>query len=124
MTAGINCKGSIWRWRYIQDDVSGGATPTGTYIYRDIPTFLQENPVEQLLLQQGLETQKSFSANIYPGYYIIKEGDEFEVIAPSDHYHYGDRFRIINARPFHNRRDPRSYMALTMIRSEESHEHQ
>jgi hypothetical protein len=83
---------------------------------------MQEQPEEQLLLQQGLETLKTFQANIYPGWLAIKERDEFEVTAPSDHYHLGDRFRVINVRPSsHNRRDPRGYVMLTLMRSEVAH---
>jgi hypothetical protein len=109
----------------MKDDEVGGAEPTGTYVYTNVSSFLQEQPVEMLLLQQGLETQKIFEANAYPGWYAIKEGDEFVVTAPTDFYHYGDHFRILNSRPSsHNRRDPRGYIMLTMVRSEIAHEHQ
>lgn len=125
MTAGINCRTSIWRWTYDEDDSVGGAEPTGTFVYRDIGTFLQEQPVEQLLLQQGMETPRIFNATIYPGWLTIYERDEVEVITPTDFAYYGDRFRVIHARPSsHNRRDPRSYMMLTLTRSERAHEHQ
>ena len=125
MTAGINCRAAIWRWLFTTDDSVGGASPTGTFIYNDVGAFLQEQPAEQLLLQQGLETQKIFQANVYPGWYYIKERDEFEVTAPTDQYHYGDRFRVVNARPSsHNRRDPRGYIMLTMVRSEVAHDRQ
>ena len=124
--AGVNCRGSIWRWTFTgYDDSVGGANPSGTYVYNDVSAFLQEEPEEQLLLQQGLEIQKIFKANVYPGWLDIRERDEFEVTTPTDHYHYGDRFRIINARPSsHNRRDPRGKIMLTMRRSEVAHAHQ
>lgn len=123
--AGVNCRVSIWRWTFSTDDSVGGAEPTGTFVYRDVATFLQEQPEEQLLLQQGLETQKTFQANIYPGYYTVYERDEVEIIAPSDHVYYGKRFRITNARySSHNRRDPRNYIMLTLVRSVRAHEQQ
>jgi hypothetical protein len=125
MTAGLNCRSAIWRWLYLEDDEVGGATPTGTYIYNDVGSFIQEQKAEQLLLQQGLEIQRVFWATIVPAWYIIKEGDEFEVTSPSDHAFIGDRFRIIHRTySSHNRRDPRGYIMLDMIRSEETHEHQ
>lgn len=125
MTAGMNCRASIWRWTFTTDDAVGGAEPTGSYVYNDVGAFLQEQPIEQLFLQQGLETQKPFQANVYPGWLIIQERDEFEITAPEDHYYRGDRFRIVNVRhSSHNRRDPRGYVLLTMLRSEKAHEHQ
>lgn len=122
MTAGRNCLLSIWRWLYEEDDSVGGAVPTGTFVYRDVPAMLQENKEEQLLLQQGLEIHRTFVANIVPHWLIVYEGDEVEVIQPTDSAHYGKRFRVINIRySTHNRRDPRGYIALTLTRSERSH---
>ena len=124
--AGINCRASIWRWTFATDDSVGGAYPTGTFIYTDALAFMQEQQEEMLLTQQqGLETRKIFKANLYPGWYAIKEEDEFEVNAPTDHTFYGDRFKIIRvAHSSHNRRDPRGYVMLTMTRSEVAHAHQ
>lgn len=120
--AGVNCLFSIWRWTYSADDEVGGAAPTGTYVYRDVRAFLQEEPEEQLLLQQGLETRKVFKARITPGYLTVYERDEVEIVAPADHYYYGKRFRVVNVRPStHNRRDPRAYSLLTLSRSERAH---
>lgn len=123
--AGMNCRASIWRWSFVTDDRVGGALPTGTYIHQDLAAFLQEEPEEQLLLQQGLEIERIFHARVIPGYLDILERDEFEVTAPADHVHYGDRFRIIHARPsVMNRRDPRNYLLLTLVRAEKAHERQ
>lgn len=123
--SGVNCRFALWRWTFTTDDSVGGAEPTGTFVYNNISAFLEEKPVEQLLLQQGLETQKIFQANVYPGWYIIYERDEVEIIAPTDHVYYGKRFRIINARhSSHNRRDPRGYIMLTMLRSVKAHDTQ
>lgn len=120
--AGVNCFLSVWRWTYTADDAVGGAEPTGTFVYRDVRAFLEEQPEEMLLLQQGLETLKTFKARIVPGYLTIYERDEVEVTAPSDHYYYGKRFRVINTRPStHNKRDPRAYTLLTLTRSVRAH---
>jgi len=120
--AGRNCLLSVWRWKFLVDDSVGGAVPTGTYVYRDLPALLMENEEEQLLLQQGLETQKTFSANIVPHWLIINERDEIEVVAPTDHPYYGKRFRITNIRfSTHNRRDPRGYILLSLSRSVRAH---
>lgn len=122
MTAGSNCRVSVWRWLFVEDDSVGGAEPTGTYVYNDMIAFLQEEKVEQVLLQQGLEVPRLFTANVVPSWYTIYERDEIEIMAPTDHGYYGERFRVIDShRSSHNRRDPRGYLMLTLVRSERSH---
>ena len=122
MTAGLNYRSTIWRITQSADDLVGGAMITGTPIYVDIDTRIEEQPVQQLLLQQGLETTKTFDAIIIPGNLVIKERDELEITFPSDDLRYGGRYRIVNARPASmNTRDPRSFIALTLVRSERAH---
>lgn len=122
MTAGLNLRCTIWRITESTDDAVGGAMITGSAVYTGIETRIEEQPVQQLLLQQGLETQKTFEAIVSPGWLVIKERDELEVTYPIDDLQYGRRFRIINARlTSMNMRDPRSYLSLTMVRSERAH---
>lgn len=123
--AGQNCRGNIWRIGWGADDRVGGAVTTGTLEYQNVYARFQEQPEEQLILQQGLETTKIYKATIVPGTLDIRERDEFEVSQPLDHFYYGLRFRIINARPSDfNKRDPRNYILLTMTRSERAHDNQ
>ena len=125
MTAGTNCRVAVWRWLFTTDDSVGGAEPTGSYVYNDMLGFLQEQPQEQLLLQQGMETQRIFHMNVLPAWYTIYERDEIEVVAPTDHVFYEKRFRVLNVtHSSHNRRDPRGYILLTLRRSDRSHEQQ
>lgn len=120
--AGRNCFLSVWRWQFLEDDSVGGALPTGTYVYRDLPSFLMQNPEEQLLLQQGLEIHRTFTAQVVPHWLTIYERDEVEVIAPTDHPFYGKRFRVTNIRySTHPRRDPRGYILLDLTRSDRAH---
>ena len=122
MTAGTNLRCVIYRYTEGEDDIVGGATVTGTVVYADIPLRLEEQPVQQLLLQQGLETEKIFDAIVTPGTLVIKERDELEVTFPIEDVRYGNRYRIINSRPAaFNTRDPRSYISLTLKRSERAH---
>jgi hypothetical protein len=122
MTAGQNLRCTVFRYTEGTDDLVGGATVTGTAVYTNIQLRLEEQPVQQLLLQQGLETQKTFEGIVVPGTMIIKERDEIEVTYPIEDVRYGKRFRIINARPSSmNTRDPRSYITLTLVRSERAH---
>jgi hypothetical protein len=122
MTAGQNLRCTVFRYTEGTDDLVGGATVTGTAVYTNIQLRLEEQPVQQLLLQQGMEIQKTFEGIVVPGTMIIKERDEIEVTYPIEDVRYGKRFRIINARPSSmNTRDPRSYITLTLVRSERAH---
>ena len=122
MTAGTNIRGTIWRILEGQDDYVGGATITGTPVYQDVSIRMEEQPTQQLLLQQGLETVKTFEAIVVPGWLKIKERDELEITWPIDDMRYGERCRIINVRPSSfNTRDPRSFITLTLDRNVRAH---
>ena len=122
--AGNNIRVRIWRTNYSSDDTVGGAVVTGTVV-GDYPARLQANPQEQLLLQQGLETERTFKVNIVPGYLDIRERDELEVIQPTDHVYYGQRFRIRGVSYSSlNKRDPRNYLMLTLTRDVRAHDRQ
>lgn len=125
MVAGLNSKCKIWRENNSDDDAVGGAVITGTVVYSNINIRFQAQLTEQLLLQQGLETPRIFSAVLIPGYLDIRERDLIEVIAPLDHVYYGDEFRIVGMRySNHNKRDPRNYIMLDMVRSVRAHSRQ
>ena len=125
MVAGLNVKFNVWRWSYTSDDSSGGAMPTGTYTYYSIPGRFQQQPEEQVLLQQGLETFKTFTCIVAPATLDVKERDEIEVSVPTNHYYYGNRFRVINARPADFiPSDSRNYLMLTLQRVTEAHAQQ
>ncbi len=123
--AGLNCRVDIWRVNFGDDDAVGGAMVTGTVQYQNILARVQPSPPEQLLLQQGLETERTFRATIVPGTLIVYERDEIEVVQPIDHAYYGDRFRVIGVQASDlNRRDPRNYMILHLSRSMRAHSKQ
>lgn len=125
MVAGLNVRFRIWRYTAQNDDAVGGAILSGTVSYDQVQARFQSNPLSQLLLQQGLEANRTYSAVIVPGTLDVRERDEVEVIQPLDHVYYGQRFRIVGMQySDHNRRDPRNYIMLTMSRSDEAHAHQ
>jgi hypothetical protein len=122
MVAGLNVKFDIWRWNYATDDEVGGSVGTGTYSYRNVAGRFQQLPEEQVFLQQGLEIVKTFSCIVVPATMDIDERDEIEVVCPANHYYFGNRFRVINARPSDfNPSDSRNYLMLTLVRSVEAH---
>ena len=125
MVAGSNVRFDVWRVNYGSDDDVGGSVVTGTYIYRNVPGRFQQQPEEQMFVQQGLETVKSFTCIVEPATLDIDERDEIEVSAPGNHYYYGKRFRVINARPSDFvPNDRRNYLMLTLTRVTEAHAQQ
>jgi hypothetical protein len=126
MTAGMVFTGRLWRYNYSDDDAVGGAVLTGTILYQSFPFSLQEQEEEQLLMQQGLQTIKTFTAvcpMIIEGELAdIRERDEIEILTPPNHPHAGDYFRVTNPRfSSHAQNDARAYIMLSLIRSERAH---
>ena len=123
--AGVNCRVDVWRYAWADDDSTGGAVTTGTLYYQDIMARIQANPEQQLIMQQGLETVRTYTVTLIPGTLDIRERDEIEVVKPTDHHYYGDFFRVIGVRYTDlNPRDPRNYMILQTSRSERAHSKQ
>lgn len=125
MSAGLNQRVTIWRMVNYADDEVGGAQVTGTVVYSGVMARLDSKPPDQQLLQQGYETIKTFTAIIVPGTLDIRERDELEVTHPVDDIEYGWRYRIVGVQySTHNRRDPRNYMLLNMVRTTRAHTRQ
>ena len=120
--AGMNRRCDIYHFTFPTDDSVGGALPTGTVSYWNVPIRMQENPPNQLLVQQGLETLRTFSANVVPGTLNIYERDEIKITKPLDDMFYGKFFRVIGVRYSDlNPRDPRAYLMITLVRSDIAH---
>jgi hypothetical protein len=122
--AGTNCRSTVWRIAWDDDDAVGGAMITGSVQYYNRPAFLQANPEEQIILQQGLETVRIYTVTL-PGTLDIRERDELQVIAPFDHQYINNRFRVVGVRhSIHPPRDPRHSMILQATRSVRAHTRQ
>jgi hypothetical protein len=122
MSAGLNRRCDIYHYSFLADDIVGGSQPTGTVSYWNVPLRMQENAPSQLLLQQGLETQRTFSGVIVPGTLKIYERDEIKITQPTDDVFYGDFFRIVGMRySDFNPRDARNYIMLSLVRSDIAH---
>lgn len=125
MVAGANSLCRIWRIEVDADDAVGGALVTGTVVYDHLPLRFQGVPEEQLLMQQGLQTLRTFTGMITPGTLDIRERDELEIINPYDDIYHQKRFRITSVTySSHNQRDPRAFIRLGMIRSVRAHQQQ
>lgn len=119
--AGMNTRFMWWKMSQADDDIAGGAittgTPMGLYSGR-----MQANLDEQIILQQGLEADHTYTITLVPGHLAIKERDEMEYVYPKDHPYSGTRFRVRAVRYSDlNPRDPRNYMMLTVSHSKKAH---
>lgn len=118
----MNARAKIWRITFGEDDAVGGAQPTGTVVYENIPTRFETMQRNQMFLQQGLETLGTHSALVVPVNLDIYERDEYEIQYPTNHPYFGQRFRIVNiVRADFNVSDPRNYIVLEMTRSTRAH---
>ena len=125
MPGGMNTRVFIIRINYGDDDAVGGAMITGTVLHSNVHARIEANPEDQLLLQQGLDTIRTFNALIVPGSLDVRERDELEIVAPSHHPYYGVRFRIVGVQfSSMDRYNPNNYMRLSMIREVRSHANQ
>lgn len=123
MTAGMTSRVRIWRIDWDDDDVVGGAMITGSVVHPYVHARIESNPEEQVLLQQGLQTLRTFNALIVPGSLDVRERDELEVTAPAHHPYYGERFRIVGVQySSMDRYNPNNYMRLSMVRDVRSHD--
>jgi len=122
MPAGLNTRVRIWRLDDIDDDVVGGAVISGTVAHYNVRARIEANPEDQLLLQQGLETVRTFNALIVPGTLDVRERDELEITRPTYHPYYASRFRIVGVQySSMDGSNPNNYMRLSMVRSVRSH---
>jgi len=122
MVAGLNVIGRIWKIDYEDDDSSGGAMLTGTVVHENVRLRIQQQEEEQLLLQQGLETPKTFTALCSPVTLDIDERYELEIHTPQNYYLAEKRLRIVNYRPADFLpSEGRNYVMLTLVRSHRAH---
>jgi len=122
MAAGMTSRVRIWRIDFDDDDIVGGAVITGSVAHSNVHARIESNPEEQVLLQQGLQTLRTFNALIVPGSLDVRERDELEVTAPVHHPYYGVRFRITGVQySSMDRYNPNNYMRLSMVRDVRSH---
>jgi hypothetical protein len=121
--AGANIRFDIWRtgWVGADDDV-GGAVITGSFVYTGVQGRMQADMPSQLLLQQGLETTRTFTATLFPGTLDVRERDEVIVSDPFDHVYHDKWFRVVGVQySDFNPRDPRNYLILSLVRSVFAH---
>lgn len=125
MTPGMNMAVRFIRLTYQTDDDVGGSNPTGTYLHDWVEGRIEEAPANTALLQQGLETEKIFSAMFWGHLLTFREQDECEVISPPNHPYFGKRFRVISRTDSSNHpAQKRNTVLAKLKRSQISHKEQ
>lgn len=117
MPAGLNAQMRVWRMVNIADDDVGGALMTGTPIYDCVACRLAPSRASQLLLEQGLETERLASIITRPDTMLIYERDLVEITGPTFHPQYGQRWRVIDLeRTGMHSADRRGFIHMTVSR--------
>jgi hypothetical protein len=108
MPAGLNMVVKIWRYTFsaMGDDDVGGAQPTGTVLYDAVPARKITRMPDMVL----------------PMTLTIKERDEIQIVAPSNHRDYNKHFKIIGVSDNgFSPSDARGYLIISTSRSEVAH---
>jgi hypothetical protein len=122
MPAGMNMVVRIWRYSFVTDDEVGGSVPTGTVLYDAVPARKITRMPDMVFLEQGLETEKISQYMLWPMTLTIKERDEIQIVAPSNHHDYNKHFKIIGiADNGFSPSDARGYLIVSTSRSEVAH---
>jgi len=94
MVAGLNLRVTVWRMVEQTDDDVGGAMISGTPYLEHQDARIAALKPHPLLMQQGLEVDSLFRCLLRGSHQDVREYDEIEVVWPTQHKYYGQRFRI------------------------------
>jgi hypothetical protein len=119
MVAGLNIRIDVWQMSTVADDDVGGAMITGTVLTQDLEARLSPRRPSQLMLEQGLETERIFDLIVAGHNVTVRERDEIEVVWPLDHPLYANRFRVVGVQ-YPSRRAKYGPLQFTLSRIERS----
>lgn len=122
MPAGINRIAELITFSYPNDDVQGGAMPSGTVLYQNLVVRIKSEEPTIALLEQGLQTPTIYTALVSPGNITVRHNDQIRFTAPTNDWFYDKRFRVIGIqRSSGHPSQDRNQIRVTMRRFEESH---
>lgn len=119
MTAGLNLQCSVVRITDVADDVIGGAQPSGTVVYRGVPSRISARRPTQVILEQGIEVKEIFTAVLTPGTLVVKNNDQIQVTYPVTSPYYGLNFRVLGVQ-HSSMTDSRGFLILNLRRIEQA----
>jgi hypothetical protein len=95
MVAGLNVHARIWRFTTNADDAVGGALLTGSVAYECLHSRFNMDRPARILRQQGIEVDQQGTALVrYTRGLVILEGDEYEIVGPTYHPQYSERWVV------------------------------
>lgn len=121
MPAGLNRLAELTTFSFPNDDVVGGAQPSGTVVYPNLVIRIKSEKPTLALLEQGLETQTIYSAHLFAGNIDIHHNDQVRVTAPNNDWFFNKTFRVIGVQRSSNNLQDRNFVRVTLRRYEESH---
>lgn len=95
MPGGLNHVCELITFSYPQDDVVGGAVPSGTVLYQNLSCRIEANMPTMALLEQGLQVPETWQVLVFPGNIEAKHNDQIRITAPVNDWFYNKKFRII-----------------------------
>lgn len=104
MTAGLRQRVDVYRRVQGDDDAVGGAVVTYQVATRNVPAAIFTNRPSRQSLEAGIEVPTTYDLTCRPGI-AIREGDEVEVVSPSDDELYGVRLTVIGVQIGKRRRN-------------------
>jgi hypothetical protein len=122
MPAGLTHVCELIRFSYPQDDIVGGAVPSGTVLYQNLSCRIEPNMPTIQLLEQGLQVPTTFQILIHPGNIEANHNDQIRITAPVISRYYNKKYRIIGLTGSSNApQNDRNLIKFILKRWEESH---
>lgn len=123
MTAGYNAIAKILRYTNQDDDVIGGANPSGTVLLDNVWCRIEPIEPTMALLEQGLETVKLYRTTLDYRAKNVEENDELIVTAPIGSFYRDKAFRFVSVQHSSLQADdPRSHVLVVMRRRDYAHQ--
>ncbi len=117
MPAGLNLLVSVVRITDGPDDIAGGAQPSGTVQYTNVPARISARRPTQVILEQGIQVKDIFTGVLSPGSLTININDQIQVTWPQTSPYYSYLFRCIGVQ-HSSMTDGRGYLILNLRRIE------
>lgn len=119
MTAGLNLRCNVVKITDGPDDVIGGAQPTGTVLYANVPGRISARRPTQVIQEQGLLVKDIFTCVLTPGTLVVNNNDQVQVVAPITSPYFGLNFRVIGVQ-HSSMTDGRGFLVLNLRRIEQA----
>ncbi len=119
MPAGLNLLCSVIRITDGADDSIGGAQPSGTAAYVNVPARISARRPTQVILEQGIEVKEIFTGVLAPGSLTIRNNDQIQVTSPQTSPYYGLLFRVLGYQ-HSSLTDGRGFIILNLRRIEQA----